>query len=187
MPHRARWFLSLVAIATATGALAAPDDGPKLDLPIAKRPALSPQEQLAQAKVSIAKLQEILKKALTLHEKAKKDKDVIRLNCLNDKIVQIRGHIAVGDRTLNGLTEAVGKLDAEASQHEYGRVKIVLQKVQVLGTEAENCVGEISLFPEGGGEVLLDIDPSIPTTDPTTVYIPDLAPIARPTEASPTL
>lgn len=186
MLHRARWF-GLVAVLLTTGALAAPGDVRQVDLPSSSKSlTLGPQEQLEQARSYVDKMSAALTKVQRLEEKAQKDKDVIRLNCLNDKVVQIRGHLTISNRSVNSLTEATAKQDQAASRHEYGRITILWQKVQALNAEAENCVGEdISLFPQGGGEVIVEIDPNIPGGDPTAVLIPATQPSARPTEASP--
>ncbi|MFM9469817.1 hypothetical protein ACKI1K_44555, partial [Streptomyces scabiei] len=77
-----------------------------------------------------------------LQELAKKQKDIIKLNCTNDKLLQVKGHLALTDQAMANLNEAMAKADDDARKHEFTRVTILYQKVLVLGTEAENCIGE---------------------------------------------
>ncbi|MDB4968030.1 MAG: hypothetical protein JWN44_3719, partial [Myxococcales bacterium] len=57
------------------------------------------------------------------------------------------------------------------------------QKVVTLGTEAEQCIGEDVSYV-GATRVDVEIDPSIPPTDPTEPPLPDVQ-VQRPPEASP--
>jgi hypothetical protein len=74
-------------------------------------------------------------------EAAKQDKDVIRLNCLLDKLSQLGANEKIMDQTLQILQEAVMRRDESAQLHEYTRITIIHQKAQVLRTVADACVG----------------------------------------------
>jgi|SRR5579871_5022007 len=181
-----RWLLRIapVALLVGTGALA--DDKGSVDVPpITKTANLSPTETLTQAKEYVSKMQDTLRHVVQLQEVAKKQKDIIKLNCVNDKLVQVKGHLAVNDNAMASLNEAIAKGDDSGRQHEFTRVTILYQKVQVLGTEAENCIGE-DLSYVGEARVDVEIDPSIPQTDVTDPGYPQLD-TSRPPLASSTL
>ncbi|MDB4968021.1 MAG: hypothetical protein JWN44_3710, partial [Myxococcales bacterium] len=57
------------------------------------------------------------------------------------------------------------------------------QKVVTLGTEAEQCIGEDVSYV-GATRVDVEIDPSIPPTDPTEPELP-VPVVERPPPASP--
>jgi len=143
---------------------------------------LTPSETLAQSKDFINKMQDSVRRIAQLQELARKQKDIIKLNCTNDKMLQVKGHLTVGDQAMTSLQEAMAKNDDDARQHEYTRVTILYQKVLVLGTEAENCIGE-DLSYVGSTNVTLDIDPSIPIADVTAFAVPTSA-VERPPAAS---
>jgi hypothetical protein len=173
----------LFALVGATAAYAAVGDVSEVGIDFRKTITLSPQETLAQSKDYYKKMQETQRRVLQLQAKAKKDKDMVKLNCVNDKLTQLQGHMTVTDQSMSTLSLDVAKGDTAARQHEFTRLTILYQKVVTLGTEAEQCIGEDVSYV-GSTRVDVEIDPSIPPADPT---IPDLpVPIVdRPPEASP--
>jgi len=117
-----------------------------------------------------------------LAEAARKQKDVIRLNCVLDKLAQVKANLSIADSAFQTLQEVAARRDEGASVHEYTRITIVNQKVQVLGAEAQACVGE-DLSYVGTTRVDVEVE-GIPPEDPTqpTPTRPD---ITRPPSASP--
>ena len=85
---------------------------------------------------------EVLKRIQVLQDQAKREKDIIRLNCVTDKVVQVRVNISIAEQSMASLQEAVTRADEGERTHEFTRLTIVNQKVLVLGAEAENCIGE---------------------------------------------
>lgn len=175
----ARWLTAgvlLVAVAAR---------GEQSELPLEKIVLLGPQEMLGRSREYQANMQSALGLVLRLQAEAQKKKDVIRLNCVNDKLIQIRGHLAVATRAATGLNDAVAKHDDPERRHEITRLTILHQKVEGLKAEAQTCVGEdIRVF--GKDHLEVEIDPNIPQSDPSNPALPVLEVIPRPTEASPT-
>lgn len=125
---------------------------------------------------------QVLKRIQSLQETARKQKDIIKLNCVADKLVQAKVNVSIADQALTALQENVARGDEGGRTHEFTRLTIINQKVLVLGAEAENCIGEDLSFV-GATRVDLDIDPNIPTDDPTQPNGPT-SPIERPAVAS---
>jgi hypothetical protein len=123
-------------------------------------------------------------KALTelqaMAEQAKKQKDVIRLNCVMDKVVQVKVNMNIADEAMQKLQESATRRDDGAGLHEYTRMTIVNQKVQVLQNEGQTCVG-VELNYIGATRVEVDA-PALPqgVTDPSL----EPPPLVRPAEAS---
>ncbi len=166
---------------TGAGAAAAPGAGP-VDISVKQRPMLRPEEMVGQAQEYFKSMNEVLKHVQSLQEQSKKDKDIIRLNCVTDKLVQVRVNLNIGEQSMTALQEAVTRADEGERTHEFTRLTIVNQKVQVLGAEAENCIGEDLSFV-GATRVDVEIDPNIPQYDPTKPAAPGID-IERPGEAS---
>lgn len=165
-----------------TAALARRADAPPSDqTPLGV--TLSAPDMATQANDYMGKMRSTESRVTKLQDEARAKKDVIKLNCVSDKVVQIKGHIAVGDQSMAGLNTAISRGDTPGRQHEFTRMTIIYQKVVVLGTEAENCIGEDASYV-GETRVDVEIDPNIPNDDPTEPQLP-LPDVTRPPEASP--
>jgi len=152
------------------------------DISARRRPTLSPQEMLTQAMDYRARMDSTVKQVQSLVETARKEKDVIRLNCVFDKQAQLKANIAVVDRALQDLRDAIGRRDDGETSHQYSKIAIVHSKVQVLSAESQACVGQDLAFV---GATQVDVDDSgVPPGDFTNPPNPDF-PVDRPPLASP--
>jgi hypothetical protein len=172
-----------LALIGASAAFAAVGDVGDVGIDFSKTITLSPQETQAQARDYYKKMQDTQRRVTQLQAKAKKDKDMVKLNCVNDKLVQLNGHMTVSDQSMSTLAIDIAKRDDTARQHEFTRLTILYQKVVTLGTEAEQCIGEDVSYV-GATRVDVEIDPSIPPEDPTQPELP-VPVVTRPPEASP--
>jgi len=145
---------------------------------------IGPEESLTRSHEMASQMTKIEARIGGLRTRAEQKKDMVMLNCVADKLVQVRGYNAVGIQAAQAVELAVTKHDDGARSHNLERQNIVFQKVMVLGTEAEGCTGEDVSYT-GETNVEVDVDPSIPAEDPT---IPpaavDPSP-GRPPEATP--
>jgi hypothetical protein len=153
------------------------------DVSVKQRPTLTPEEMVNQSREYAKSMADVLKRIQVLQDQAKREKDIIRLNCVTDKVVQVRVNMSIAEQSMASLQEAVTRADEGERTHEFTRLTIVNQKVQVLGAEAENCIGEDLSFV-GATKVDIEIDPNIPQYDPTQPPAPGID-IERPGEASP--
>ncbi len=141
---------------------------------------ISAADAIAQSKTMFDKMKGIAKHVSALLAEATRRKDVVRIDCLRDKERQLAGHQAVAKNIQDALNSAPN--DDERVQ-QFRRLSIVHEKVTTVGTEAEACVGEDVSYV-GVTTVNVDIDPSVPTTDPTVTPLPVLD-TNRPPEATP--
>jgi len=174
---------TVFAQGSAPAPIAPPSAGAPADVSVKQRPTLTPEEMVNQSRDYAKSMNEVLKRIQVLQDQAKRDKDIIRLNCVTDKVVQVRVNISIAEQSIASLQEAVTRNDEGERVHEFTRLTIVNQKVQVLGAEAENCIGEDLSFV-GATKVDVEIDPNIPQYDPTQPPAPGID-IERPGEASP--
>ncbi len=164
-----------------------PAPGGEVDISVKQRPNLTPQEMLNQGQEYFRAMNDVLKRMQILQETAKRQKDIIKLNCVTDKLVQVRVNMNIAEQSTTSLQENIARADEGGRTHEFTRLTIVNQKVLVLGAEAENCIGEDLSFV-GATRVDVEVDPSIPVTDPTQPGGPVISverPPERPVEASP--
>lgn len=150
------------------------------------RAVLTPQEMRSQSRDLRTQMTDVSNRVGKLVDAARRQKDVIKLNCVVDKQAQVRASIAVADQSITSLEDAIARKDNEGAVHEYTRVTIVHQKVQVLGAESEGCVGEDLTFV-GAARVDVD-DEGVPPEDYTVPMSDRPAmdrPVERPAAASP--
>jgi flagellar biosynthesis component FlhA len=112
-----------------------------VDISVPHKSSLSATDMLKQGREYRANMDKAIAELQALVEQAKKQKDVIRLNCVMDKLMQVKVNMNMADEALQKLQEAAGRRDDSASLHEYTRITIVNQKVQVLQNEGQTCVG----------------------------------------------
>ena len=163
---------------------AAPEGaGAQVDISVKQRPTLTADEMVNQAREYFKNMQDVLKRIQMLQDQSKRQKDIIRLNCVTDKLVQGRVNVNIAEQSMAALQESIARADEGGRTHEFTRLTIVNQKVLVLGAEAENCIGEDLSFV-GATRVDVEIDPNIPQNDPTQPPAPGVD-VERPGEASP--
>jgi len=157
--------------------------GSSVDLSVKQRPTLTPADMVNQSKEYFTGMGAVVKRIQTLQDQAKREKDIIRLNCVTDKLVQARVNVNIAEQSMATMQESIARNDQGEQTHEFTRLTIVNQKVTVLGAEAENCIGEDLSFV-GATRIDVEIDPNIPQYDPTQPGSPFID-ITRPPEASP--
>lgn len=141
---KAVWLFLLAApVAIAQTDTAAPAQPAPAVNPTAQQPLtiISGPQMLEQSREYRRQMDEIAQQIQAQVDKAKRDKDVIRLNCLLDKLSQVRVNMSIMDQSIQALAETVNRQDEAGMLHEYTRITIINQKVQVLRTEADACIG----------------------------------------------
>jgi hypothetical protein len=104
---------------------------------------------------------EVVKKLIGAQvEQSRQDKDLIRLNCLLDKASQVDVNGKMMDQSLQILREKVSQRDEKGQLHEYTRITIIHQKVEVLRTESDACVGVETNYI-GPTKVVVEVPPGL--------------------------
>lgn len=174
------WVVSLLCIAR----LSLAEDTLPTDFEQAAR--LPDNEKLEKAASSLAEMRGILSTVIDLLKSAREEKDVIKINCVNEKLTTIKGLIRIAEQADITLQEATAKGERDTGTHEFHKIGISHQKVRVLKQEAEQCVGELA-FAVGKTTVQVEVDKDmVPADDPTDGEIPE-TPVIRPPAASPYL
>lgn len=76
-------------------------------------------------------------------EDARNEKDVVKLNCVNEKLAQIKGLLKVAEQSETALREAVANNDPAANA-EFAKIGIAKTKIDGLGNEAQQCIGQLA-------------------------------------------
>jgi hypothetical protein len=177
----------VISALAAHGAGAAPVDATapnQAEISVKQRSTLTPQEMIKTGNDYFKGMNDTVKRITDLQAQSKRQKDIIRLNCVTDKLVQSKVNMTIAQQAMAALQENIARADEGGRTHEFTRLTIVNQKVQVLGAEAENCIGEDLSFV-GATRVDVEIDPNLPQIDVTQPAAPQID-VERPGAASPT-
>ena len=175
-----------VPVPPAAGAAAAPAaaPAPAMEPAAPLRPSMTGDQMVAQGQEYRREIEKIKLALQTQVEQAKADKDVIRLNCLLDKLTQLNVNANIMDQSLHNLQQSVARNDISGQLHEYTRITIVNQKVQVLNTEADACVGAETNYI-GPTRVTVEVPPGLREgVDQVPPVQPPITAVDRPPPAS---
>jgi len=143
-------------------------------------------EKLRRSVDALGRMRNVLKEVLGKLEEARNTKDVVKLNCVNEKLTQIKGLLRISEQSDVALQEAVVKKETSSGEHEFTKVMIARQKVDQLRAEAEECIGQLAFRTDENLTVEVEVPDDLPNLDPTKPVEPGDV-IGRPPPVSPTL
>lgn len=130
---------------------------------------MTSEEKLLTAQKRIERMRSVLTQTTELLEKVREGEgDLLRINCINEKLAAIKGFVKVSEQSYTNLRDASGRADETAELHHYSLITVSADKVRDLGEEAQTCVGEVQVFAD---ETVVDRreDPGIADVDPIEV------------------
>ncbi len=134
--------------------------------------AKSDAPTVAEMQATAARLSEQMKSDLEqvteLKEVARKQKDVIKLNCVNDRLIQIKAQLNIADATNVQLQASLSR-NADDRQSLYASLSGTAESVKNLRGEADSCIGAPDLMKQeaSGNTVDRPFIPDDPATTPT--------------------
>jgi hypothetical protein len=128
------WFAAVCAV-VATSAAAQQQLRPKA--------GSSNAEKLEAAADNIARMKASLKQVLGRAEQARNEKDVVKLNCVNEKLTQIKALIKVAEQADITLHESLATRES-GGDAEFSKIAIARTKVDGLRADSEGCVGQLA-------------------------------------------
>lgn len=154
-----------------------PEDDRPIDI-------VSDAEKTQQAGLYISNMKTTLRRVLQFLEEAREERDVVKLNCINEKLTAVKGLLRISENSELTLQEALARRDSDSADHEYEKIAIAARKVERLRAESEACVGELAVY-SGETEVEVEVTGEPPTpADPAGTPIP-VNVVVRPPAASP--
>lgn len=132
---------------------------------------MADSEKLAKSAEFLSHMRSGLKLVLAKLEEARSSRDVVKLNCVNEKLTNIKGLLRISEQADVSLQESVARREEQAADHEFTKVAIARQKIEQLKAEAEQCVGLLA-FETGPTEVIVQEPADLPALDPTSTVPP---------------
>lgn len=184
------WLLATVLLVAAPVALAQVPATPPPAQPDTLRVEaqdaanLSDKDKLSRAEESMAEMQKTLKDVLDKVGEARKERDLIKLNCINEKLTQVKALLRIAEQAYIALQEAVAKSAEEDAKHEYTKIEIARQRTKELRAEAEQCIGQLAYVVDEKTVVTVEVPQGLPdsttnppVSQPVIVNPPVLSPI----------
>jgi hypothetical protein len=163
-----RWIGITAVVLAAAGPATAQPGGADAQVGFERRSQLSPQDELTQAEAGLSRMDQAGTTVRRQLEQARASRDVVKTLCLNDKLSQIDVAGRSGKDRQAALQSAVQRNDVELANHEFTIITVLRQRVEQLGAEANQCIGEEIAFV-GQSEITTQVDPNLPGED-TTEY-----------------
>jgi hypothetical protein len=163
------------AVAQPGGAAGPAPAGTSPQLGFERRPQLSPQEEVGQADIVIARMNGAAATVRRQLDSAREQRDVVKSLCLSDKLSQIDVATRSAKDRETALQASAQRNDVELSNHEFTMLVVLRQRAEQLIAEANQCIGEDLAFV-GQTQVGVDYPPDLPGED-STEYPPLVPPI----------
>ena len=139
----------------------------------AEQEALSPAAQAQAAEAAVANANASCTAQSQALQSAKREKDIIRATCLDDKLSQCNANLQNIKRREAALNEAIAEGDTGRGNHEFTVIGVLSQKFKMLAQAANQCVGQ-DLFDTGDTQVKEEVDLFAPDEDPAVItQVPD--------------
>ncbi len=133
---------------------------------------LTPQQQSQMASSIVSRGQELAQRLMHMVDEARREGDMIKLACLNDKLQQANANVGTAQARLDALAKAT---DGDSRAHEFTVLSVIGQKFQTLDQEANQCVGQ-DLYETGATKVQTEINNSMLPFDNSSSTLPSLIP-----------
>jgi hypothetical protein len=148
---------------------------------------LSDSDKLEKSGQHLARMKAALRQVLGRVEESRNEKDVVKLNCVNEKLTQIKGLLKVAEQADIALHEAIANKDPGA-EAEFSKIGIAKTKIDGLRGEAEQCIGQLAYVVDERTTVEVQQPDGLPEHDVTERRPPSgiriTPPVRRPPPAS---
>jgi hypothetical protein len=139
---------------------------PETSIGLQREVKLTPDDELKHADTYVARIAVIGSSVRRMLEQARAQRDVVKTLCLNDKLNQIDVAQRSADDRRSALQQAAQRSDSDLANHEFTILTVLRQRVEQLGAESNQCVGE-ELTLIGESKVTTVVDPNMPNDDST--------------------
>lgn len=102
----------------------------------------SDKDKLRYSEDSIQEMREALGTIQKMIEAARKEKDLVLLNCLNEKYSSINALLKVTETANILMSEALGQNNSQQGDHQFRKIVIARFKAKQFLQEANECSGD---------------------------------------------
>lgn len=143
---------------------------------------LSAEQMASRGAAAVAAIDAAQSTVAGMVTSAKDNRDVVKVLCLDDKNNQVGVALRTAEDREASLRAAIDAGAEERARHEFTLLMVLKERVDVLLSEANQCIGEETGFT-GEAELIVEVDPNLPEVEPETVIIAP-ATVIEPAEIS---
>lgn len=151
-----------------SGDFAASGSGETPEVGTEIRAGMTSEEMVAEARRIVDQGEQLSRQMLSNLDEARRDGDIIRVTCVNDKLTQVNAHRSTVEQRLENLEDAIQGADISRRNHEYTVIVVIGQHLVSLDQEALACIGE-DIFETGTTQVTTTVDTATPVEDTSLV------------------
>ncbi len=129
---------------------------------------LSPEAQSKAAEAAVERAERSCAAQGQALQSAKREQDIIRVTCLEDKLSQCDANLQNIKRRQVALGEAIDEGDSGRRNHEFTVIGVLSEKFSMLAQAANQCVGQ-DLFDTGDTQVREEVGLFAPDENPAVV------------------
>jgi hypothetical protein len=143
---------------------------------------LSPRQLLVRANRYLATINNIRVQIENFLAQARRERDIIKINCLREKLARVNALLQTYKARLRNLKRAIREEDRDQAYHEYSILSVLVERAKIIAKEAQGCVGkDLEVYERT--RVIIETDLAIPKEDPTKEPPPRVI-VERPPSAS---
>lgn len=131
---------------------------------------LSSAQMLAQGQQIYSRGQSLSTRVQGMLDNARREGDVLRVTCLDDKLTQVNAHTRTLGSRLEALQEAAALQDRARENHEYTVIVVIGNQIIQLDRASSECIGQ-DMYETGTTRVVTTIDPNTPNINPNDLVI----------------
>ena len=114
---------------------------------------LTPAEMNLRAANYSTAANESMRSVLAMKSIAAKQKDVIKVNCVNDKLVQLKAQLNIQEQTSQDLQVSLSK-NSDDRIGIFAKLSSENDAIHQLGEDAKACIGTPELFKQDSGTIV---------------------------------
>jgi hypothetical protein len=151
-------------------------EAPTSGMEIGEVSKISNEEKQTRSEKALAEERDAMRRVTEILSTARQSKDIVQLNCVNEKLTQIKGLLRISEDASSRMYDAIGAGTKDVIDHEFTKIAVAHQKCLTLRAEAEQCVGEFSVYT-GETEITVEVppgeeNPTNPTQQPPGPEVP---------------
>jgi hypothetical protein len=127
---------------------------------------LTDAEKVEKASDHVVKMKAAMKGVLRRVEDARNEKDVVKLNCVNEKLTQVKGLLKVAEQADVALSESIARKD-DSADTEFQKISMARAKIEQLRSEADQCIGQLAYVVDSETSVEVEQPENLPSLDVT--------------------
>jgi hypothetical protein len=156
--------LLLVSCLAVGGVAWSQDSGVSGDLE--RTATATPQEKLQFAADAVEEQKALVKQTQKTLDDAKRQGDDDAVQCINERLAQIRALAQVTELAKVAMAQAVEAGQTERADHELRKIAVALGKTRQLSNEAQGCVQDADV---ASGETSVRVEGALTTEDNETL------------------